>query len=87
VSPQLAAIVATCLQRQPDDRYATLPAFIDALDHPEAADLSVLDREAVTTIADIPWYRSSAVKAIGIALIIMIGIVLLAIVLQSARVQ
>lgn len=87
VSPQLAAIVAKSLQRQPDERYATMQAFIDALDHPETADLSLLDQEAVTTVADIPWYKSSAVKAIGIALIIMIGIVLLAIVLQSARVQ
>jgi eukaryotic-like serine/threonine-protein kinase len=87
VSPQLAAIVATCLQRQPDDRYADLHAFIAALDHPETADLSVLDRAAVTTIAGIPWYRSSAVQAVGIALAILIVIVLLAVVLQSARVQ
>jgi len=87
VTPQLAAIVAKCLQRQPDDRYATMREFIDALDHPETADLSVLDREAITTVADIPWYKSSAVKAIGVALLIMIGIVLIAIVLQSVRVQ
>jgi eukaryotic-like serine/threonine-protein kinase len=87
VSPQLAAIVAKCLQRRPDDRYPDLHAFIDALDHPETADLSVLDQEAVTTAADIPWYRSSEVKAIGIALAILIVIILLAVVLQSARVQ
>ena len=58
--PQLAAIVAKCLQRDPDDRYADLHAFIAALDHPETADLSLLDQEAITTVADIPWYRSSA---------------------------
>jgi len=85
VSPELAAIVAKCLQRDPDDRYADLNAFIDALDHPETADLSLLDQEAITTVADIPWYRSSAVKAIATALVILIVIVILAVVLQSAR--
>jgi eukaryotic-like serine/threonine-protein kinase len=87
VSPHLAAIVAKCLQHKPDDRYADMHAFIAALDQPETADLSLLDREAVTTVADIPWYKSSAVKAIGIAVIIMLAIVLLAVVLQSTRVQ
>ena len=35
ISPQLAAIVATCLARNPDDRYADMTALIEALDHPE----------------------------------------------------
>jgi eukaryotic-like serine/threonine-protein kinase len=85
VSPELAAIVAQCLQRDPDDRYADLNAFIAALDHPETADLSLLDQEAITTVAEIPWYRSSAVKAIATAFIILAVIVVLAVVLQSVR--
>jgi len=85
VSPELAAIVAKCLQRDPDDRYADMSAFIEALDHPETVDLSLLDQEAITTVADIPWYRSSAVKAIATALVILVVIVILAVVLQSAR--
>src|SRR5512143_1172712 len=56
VSPELAASVAKCLQRDPDDRFADLPAFVAALDHPETADLSLLDRAAITSVADIPWY-------------------------------
>ncbi len=87
VSPQLAAIVAKCLQRKPDDRYADLHAFIEALDHPEKADLSLLDRAAVTTVDEIPWYRSPAVRAVAIAFAIMIVIVILAIALQSVRAQ
>ena len=85
VSPQLAAIVAKCLQRDPNDRYADLHAFVAALDHPEAADLALLDRAPVTTVADIPWYRSPAVKAIAIAIAIMIVIIALAMLLQSTR--
>jgi serine/threonine-protein kinase len=85
VSPELAAIVAKCLQRQPDDRYSDLHAFIAALDHPETADLSLLDQEAITTMADIPWYRSPAVKAVVAAFVILLVIIVLAVVLQSAR--
>ncbi|HTP11042.1 MAG TPA: serine/threonine-protein kinase, partial [Anaerolineae bacterium] len=85
VSPELAAIVAKCLQRNPDDRYADLHAFIAALDHPETADLALLDQEAITTVAEIPWYRSPAVKAVATALIILAVIVVLAVVLQAAR--
>jgi serine/threonine protein kinase len=85
VSPELAAIVAKCLQREPGDRYADMHAFIAALDHPETADLALLDQKAVTTVADIPWYRSPAVKAIATAFVILAVIVVLAVVLQSAR--
>ena len=41
----------------------------------------------VTTVGDIPWYRSQAVKAVGIALMVLAAIVVLALVLQSARPQ
>ena len=85
VSPQLAAIVAKCLQRNPDDRYADLHGFMAALDQPETADLALLDQQAITTVADIPWYRSPAVKAVATALIILAVIVVMAVVLQSAR--
>ncbi len=85
VSSELAAIVAKCLQRDPADRYADMRAFSEALDHPETADLSLLDQAAVTTVADIPWYRSPAVKAIATALVILVVLVVLAIVLQSTR--
>lgn len=46
VSPHLAAIVATCLARNPAERYANMEALIEALDHPEQADLAILDRVA-----------------------------------------
>src|SRR5689334_1433722 len=42
ISPQLAAIVTKSLQRNPDDRYPDLNAFVNALDHPETANLSIL---------------------------------------------
>jgi serine/threonine protein kinase len=44
VSPQLAAIVATCLARDPNDRYTNMTALIEALDHPETVDLAILEK-------------------------------------------
>lgn len=44
VSPQLAAIVATCLARNPNDRYTDMTALIQALDHPETVDLAILEK-------------------------------------------
>src|SRR5664279_736869 len=38
VSPQLAAVVARAVQRQPEDRHADLPAFIEELNHLEDVD-------------------------------------------------
>ena len=46
VSPQLAAVVARALQKDPANRYADMPAFIQAMQHPEGADLSLLEQKA-----------------------------------------
>jgi serine/threonine-protein kinase len=84
VSPQLAAVVARCLQRDPDDRYQDMRALIEALDHPETADLSLLDQTAVSATAMLFW-RSTAVKAIGLSVLVMLAIIALAIILQAIR--
>ncbi|MGB8644408.1 MAG: serine/threonine-protein kinase [Anaerolineae bacterium] len=83
VSPQLAAIVARCLQRSPDDRYPDMRALAEALDHPETADLSVLDQTPASPAA--AFWRSQPVVAVGISLLVMIGIVILALALQAAH--
>jgi eukaryotic-like serine/threonine-protein kinase len=85
VSPQLAAIVARCLQRQPDDRYADMRALIEALDHPETADLAVLEKAGTTVVVNAVWWKSPAVQAIVIAVAILIVLVVLALILQQAR--
>jgi serine/threonine protein kinase len=46
VSPGLAAVIARALQRDPAARYPDMRAFIDALDHPDAADISLLEEMA-----------------------------------------
>ena len=81
VSPQIAAIVAKCLQRNPDDRYNNLAEFIDELDHPEKVDITILNKLTAKTSA-VSWWRSPVVVSVGTALIILIIMIILALILQ-----
>jgi len=84
VSPQLAAVVARSLARQPDQRYADMSAFIEALDHPETADLSILEKTVTAPEAgEASFLQSQAIKAIGVSVLILAALVILALVLQS----
>jgi serine/threonine protein kinase len=80
ISPQLAAIVARALQRNPDDRYPSLKEFIHDLDHQDAVDTSILNKTPPPAAASPPW-RSPAV--IGITILVILGIVLLVVALRG----
>jgi len=82
VTPQIAAVVATCLARDPDDRYADMNALIDALDHLENTDLSILDKLDTSSIPAIPLKNMQTIQGILIAIGIMVGLILLALGLQ-----
>ena len=84
VSPQLAAIVARCLQRNPDDRYPDLRAFITALDHPEAADLSILEKGTGAATV-VPFWRSQQAMMIGTVVLVVLAVVVLAFASQALR--
>jgi serine/threonine protein kinase len=82
ITPQLAAIVAKCLQRNPDDRYPDLRAFIDALDHPEAADLSILDKGTGPASA-VPFWRTQTAALVGTIVLVILAVVVLAFATQA----
>jgi eukaryotic-like serine/threonine-protein kinase len=84
VSAELAAIVSCCLARDPDNRYADMPAFINGLDHPESADLGILDT-LVSPAGRVPLWRSQAFRGIVIALAILAGLTILALILQAVH--
>ena len=84
VSPQIAAVVARCLTRNPDQRYPDMRALIVALQHPETADLAILE-EMAHTPSQPAWWQSSAFKAVLVAVGILAAIVILAFALQSFR--
>jgi eukaryotic-like serine/threonine-protein kinase len=84
ISPQLAAVVARSLQRNPDDRYPNVAAFINDLDHLDQVDTSILDKGTGPASAA-PIWRSPTFVAVGISILIMLAIVLLAFAAQSLR--
>ena len=85
VSPQIAAVVATCLRKNPDQRYTDMRALIAALEHPETADLSVLDEVTPASGNANAWWNSGAFKAVAIGLGILVVLVVLAFLLQTFR--
>ncbi|MEP7285121.1 MAG: serine/threonine-protein kinase [Chloroflexota bacterium] len=82
VSPQLAAIVAKTLQRNPEDRYSNLAAFIDALDHPDRVDISILEK-ATGPVTVVPFWRSSTAKLIASIILVMVIIVIIGLAAQT----
>jgi len=85
VSPELAAIVARCLARKPEDRYSDLTAFLEALEHPETADLSLLERAQTAPVSAASFEQGQTLKAIGVAILILVIFVGLALALQALR--
>jgi hypothetical protein len=82
ISPQFAAIVATSLARNPDDRYSDMNAFIQALDHPDDADLAILDKMDTPNVTAVSLTQLQVIRGILIGVGIIAGLVVLALALQ-----
>jgi serine/threonine-protein kinase len=85
LSPEIAAVVATSLQRDADKRYADMSAFIAALQHPETADLTILDAIDENPTPPPTLESVQTLKAVGIALGVLAAIIVLAFLLQALR--
>jgi len=48
ISPQIATVVAKALQRDPEQRYPDMAAFIHDLDHLDSVDVSMLEKFSAT---------------------------------------
>ncbi len=82
VSPQLAAVVARCLRRDPDERYADMHALIHDLDNLDQVDTAILD-EATQPNTVARFWRSPMMVPIGIAILLLAAIIALAFGLQA----
>jgi serine/threonine-protein kinase len=82
VSPQLATVVARCLQRKPDARYPGMHELIHDLDHLESVDISGLDRMTGPATAT-SYSRSPLVVPFAIAGMMMVILVILGFLLQA----
>jgi serine/threonine-protein kinase len=84
ITPQLAAVVAKCLMKNPDNRYPDMKALLYDLDHLESADLSVLDKLDDES-KPVPFYKSSIFLSVGAGLGILLFLALLGLLLQAIR--
>jgi serine/threonine protein kinase len=83
ISPQIAAIVSTCLARDPNDRFADMDALINALDHPDSVDVTILDKLNNSSGATSSLIRMQTVQGVLIGAGILGALVLLALFLQQ----
>ena len=83
VSVQLAAVVATCLARNPDDRYADMAALVEALDHPENVDVTILDKLNTSSSSRFSLGQLQAIQGVLIGVGILGVLIILALVLQG----
>ena len=83
VPASIAAIVAQCLQKKPDQRYEDMPALINALEHPETADLSLLEQTPGQT-KNFLWSNTTA-RAVIISVVIIAALIGIAVLLQALK--
>ena len=82
VSPQLAAVVTKALQRDPDDRYPTMRAFLHDLEHLDQVDTAILETGTGEQTA-LPFWHSSTFRTIVATLVVLMGIVIFALAAQG----
>jgi eukaryotic-like serine/threonine-protein kinase len=81
ISPQIAAIVARCLQIEASERYSDMAALVAALDSPETVDVSLLNTLSAPPRGSL--WRSQVFKGLVIGLAVLGAFILLALLLQS----
>ncbi len=86
LSTELAAVVACCLARSPEKRFADMGALLNALEQPETVDPSILENaNSSNSPLESSLLPMQTLKAIGMAVLIMLALAALALFLQSLR--
>jgi hypothetical protein len=76
VSLELATVVAKCLQREPDQRYADMNTFLNDLEHLHGVDTQALNALTATTPKP-PFFRTQAGQVILLLTAFVLGTALL----------
>jgi serine/threonine-protein kinase len=84
ISPQLAAVAARTLQRDPEERYPDMNALIHDLDNLDGVDITILEKGTGEQTA-LPFWRSSAFQAVLVSIVVLVLIVVFALVAQGLR--
>jgi eukaryotic-like serine/threonine-protein kinase len=82
ISPQLAAVVARALQRDPEVRYADVAAFLHDLDNLNTVDTSILESSTGEQTA-LPFWKSSTFRTVVVSILVLIAIVIFALAAQG----
>jgi eukaryotic-like serine/threonine-protein kinase len=82
VSPQVAAVVAKTLQRNPDDRYPNFAAMLNDLDHLDQVDTTILEKATGPATA-LPFWRTETAKVIAFTILAMLVIVFIGFAAQA----
>ncbi len=82
ISPQLAAVVAHCLQRDSNARYPTMLALSNDLDHLDGVDVSVLEVGTGSATA-VPFWRLPTFRTIVVSIVVLLGIIIFALAVQG----
>jgi len=82
ISPQLAAVVARAMQRNPEERCPDMPSLIYDLEHLEAIDISILDRVEAPS-QELPFWRSPFFVSVLMALVVLLVLIVIAFGLQA----
>lgn len=81
----IAAIVARCLEKNPDDRFQSMDELIDAIDHPDDVDTSILDKKKPDKSDGPSLAILQTLRGIAIAFIVLAILVVLALFLQTLK--
>ncbi len=82
ISPQIAAICAKAMQRDPENRYPDMRAFLSDLQNPAAADVSILARG---TGKAVPFWKNSTLQAAAVGVLILLLLIVFAVAAQGLR--
>jgi serine/threonine-protein kinase len=85
VPVNIAAIVAKCLQKDPEMRFASMEELIAAIDHPETVDVKILSRKPVIEYGGPSLAVLQIWKGIGLSIGVLLALIALALILQSLR--
>ncbi len=82
ISPELAATVATCLARDPHQRFADMTKLMEAFDHPGDVDQTVLEKINTSSTSSMSITQKQVMQGMLIAVGMIVGLILLSLGLQ-----
>jgi len=85
VPESIAAVVAKCLQKDPEERFASMDDLVEAIDNPESVDTKILTRKPVSSGNGPSLAMLQIWKGLGLSFGVLLALIVLALILQTLR--